>query len=470
MKNNIETLRPDLLNQLIRIYNNDGSVSNKTAKEVSLGSSLRAEWKCDKQLGHSSYNTPIKKKVKGQGCPTCANRRIESGINDLATTHPHLASQLIYIYNKDGSVSNKTAKDVSAGSMYYAEWKCDKELEHPSYRAIMYSRLSNKGCPTCVGNRCVSGINDLATTHPELAKQLIRIYNKDGSVSNKTAKDVSAGCNSSAEWSCASGHLNYIKLINKRNGGQGCPTCSNKRIEPGINDLATTHPELVKQLICIYNKDGSISNKTAKDVSSGSNLKAEWKCDKELDHPNYIKMFNKRNGGQGCPLCSVTTKTEGLFRDSFSQKAKKEFLSVNIPLKRKIFVSGMIQIDMLCEELNLVIEYDGAWSHGGVKNANKKRTIEDCLARDTDSTLALIKSGRKVIRIREWESREKLPFLELPEEYASNLYQITYKSFGKDKDNIDDLVKQIIEGKKDWFFPSVSNNANSATQNTAVLV
>lgn len=401
---------------------------------------------------------------------------------NLTFTHPVVASQMLHVYEKDGSISDKTAQDVSAGSQRKAEWYCiSKDSGHSSYTAMIKNRTSKRptGCPTCVGQRIEAGINDLGTTHSKIASQLICIYNKDGSISDKTAQGISAGSHSKAEWSCevkGSGHSSYTAMIYSKTGENpnGCPTCAGRRVEIGINDLRTTHSEVASEILYIYEKNGvTIGSKTAQDVSAGSHSRAEFPCAvKESGHPSYSSTINNRTSknSTSCPLCA-TGKTEGLFRDSFSQHAKNNFLSGRIPLDRQLFKSGMAQVDMLCEDFGLTIEYDGAWAHGGVKNANKNVTLTDCLARDADSTIALIKSGRKVIRIREWDNREKLPFVVVPAEYADSLYQVTYKSFGKDRDDIDELVKWIIMEKKDWFHPTaIQDNIIAPIEEHVVLV
>lgn len=376
-----------------------------------------------------------------------------SPTNNLKFTHPKIASLVVKIYNKDGSVSDKTVEEVSYGSKLKAEFRCP-ELGHGNSIATITDRTHGRGCPICSGQRTKAGVNDLKTTHPTLASLILKIYDKDGSVSNKTVQDVSAGMAFKAEFRCPKpelGHQNSVARINDRTSGRGCPVCSGKKVEKGINDLTTTHPEIASSITHFYNKDGSVSNKTVEEVNAGSHLKAEFRCPKpELGHENFIASIANRTRGRSCPLCALG-KTEGLFRDSFNRHTKNNFVSARIPLYRPSFKSGMIQIDMLCTDLNTVIEYDGAWVHGGVNNPNKNITTEECLARDVEGTIALIKGGFKVIRIRDHNHEEKLQFIKLPEEYADSLYQITYKSFSKDKDDIDTLVKKIIKAKQDWF-------------------
>lgn len=108
---------------------------------------------------------------------------------------------------------------------------------------------------------------------------------------------------------------------------------------------------------------------------------------------------------------------------------------------------------MLSNDLRLVIEYDGEWTHGA--RSPEGKTLEQKLAEDKETTQALVGIGYKVIRIREHTKTRKLPFIPLDPEYKCYVFQITYKSFGKDKDDIEDLARKVIEEKEDWF--KVSN-------------
>lgn len=82
------------------------------------------------------------------------------------TTHPEIARELCD--EKNGGV---TAVDITHGSEKKLWWKCDMGHE---YESVVSSRTSRKnGCPYCAGRKVWVGFNDLATTHPSLAHQLI---------------------------------------------------------------------------------------------------------------------------------------------------------------------------------------------------------------------------------------------------------------------------------------------------------
>jgi hypothetical protein len=58
-------------------------------------------------------------------------------------------------------------KKVGRGSHLEVSWKCHK-CEY-IWKAQIYNRANGKGCPCCSNRVVLPGINDLATTDPELA-------------------------------------------------------------------------------------------------------------------------------------------------------------------------------------------------------------------------------------------------------------------------------------------------------------
>jgi hypothetical protein len=77
-------------------------------------------------------------------------------------------------------------------------------------------------CPICIGKVVLKGFNDLATTHPELARQAVgwdpTTYTSGSSSSNKL-------------WICEQGH-NWKARIAQRSNGSNCPTCSKTGFDP----------------------------------------------------------------------------------------------------------------------------------------------------------------------------------------------------------------------------------------------
>jgi hypothetical protein len=122
----------------------------------------------------------------------------------------------------------------------------------------------------------------LAQTHPALAKEA------DG----WDPKLVTAGSGKKVSWKCRKGHR-YESTIGSRTGqGSGCSYCVGKKILPGFNDLATTHPELSTEA---YKWDPTT-------LGFGSGKKVKWKC-----HEGHIWECspNRRTAGRSakCPVC-----------------------------------------------------------------------------------------------------------------------------------------------------------------------
>jgi len=123
------------------------------------------------------------------------------------------------------------------------------------------------------------GYNDLNSTHPDIAKLA---YGWD-------PKSVVAGTNKKQSWKCSIGHV-YVASVLDVVKGSACLVCSNRIVQPGINDLATTHPLIAAQA------DGWDTTK----IHIGSHKKLSWRC--ELGHTwKAIVSSRKRNN---CPVCA----------------------------------------------------------------------------------------------------------------------------------------------------------------------
>ena len=133
----------------------------------------------------------------------------------------------------------------------------------------------------------------LAETHPFIVKQWHP--SKNGELN---PRDISAGSNKKVWWKCEKGddHI-WLSDVNSRKRGRGCPVCVGKKVVKS-NCLATTHPEIAKQWHPTKNE-----NLTPENVSSGSDKKVWWKCDKGEDHEWKARIAN-RVLGRKCPVCS----------------------------------------------------------------------------------------------------------------------------------------------------------------------
>lgn len=127
--------------------------------------------------------------------------------------------------------------------------------------------------------------------YPELAKEWS--YEKNAPL---TPEDVSFGSNLKVWWKCKKGHY-YKMIISNKVKGRNCPICSNRIIVPGINDLATINPELVKE----WNYKKNLLRPT--EIGAGSNKKVWWRC--ERCGEEWKNSVINRSKGSGCPKCAI---------------------------------------------------------------------------------------------------------------------------------------------------------------------
>jgi hypothetical protein len=260
--------------QVLRGHNDLASKNPEVAKQadgwdpstISPHSSKKMPWICPK--GHR-YTCTVAHRSEGKGCPFCAGRQVLAGFNDLATTHPDIASQA---HGWDPTT-------LSAGSHRRQMWKCS--IGHVWDEVVSLRTSNGYGCSICSGKRVLKGFNDLATTHPEIANQA------DG----WDPTEVSKGHNKKKNWKCELGHQ-FTETVNHRTGMKsGCPICAGKKVLVGFNDLATTSPSLASEA---FEWDPTT-------VTRGSSAKKAWRC--HLGHV-WTTSPSGRLRGEGCPSCS----------------------------------------------------------------------------------------------------------------------------------------------------------------------
>ena len=176
--------------------------------QLTIGSNKKAHWVCSK--GHK-WKREIYGRSFGYGCPYCSRLKVWAGDNDLATTHPELLKEWDYEKN--------TIKptEISARSNRKIWWKC---LKGHSYDATPAKRTIGQGCPYCSNKKVLVGENDLATTHPDLAKEWHPTKN-----GNLKPTDVVAGSARKVWWKCPKGHEYQAKVCARSVLHNGCAKC-----------------------------------------------------------------------------------------------------------------------------------------------------------------------------------------------------------------------------------------------------
>ena len=98
-------------------------------------------------------------------------------------------------------------------------------------------------------------------------------------------------------WKCNVCGYSWKASLGERIRGSGCPACAGKVVISGINDLATTHKDLVNEWHPTKN-----APLTPQNVSKGSDAEIWWKC--SVCGYEWQAKVKKRVAGSGCEKCA----------------------------------------------------------------------------------------------------------------------------------------------------------------------
>lgn len=214
----LEQFNPELADQLV----------DQSLRSIARGSDKKVQWRCPVDSRHVWWASPMNRTASKNptGCSVCNGKTVIPGVNDVATTHPKAAALM---------VDKKLRTKLTGSSNKKVEFWCGNP-KHDHWTAPL-SNVARQGtrCPQCSGRRHVSGKSDLATTHPKLAAEL---------VDRSLATTLKPGSNTSVLWQCPvdSNHTWKATPYSRTAKKTGCPYCSGRKIVPGVNGLATTHP------------------------------------------------------------------------------------------------------------------------------------------------------------------------------------------------------------------------------------
>lgn len=193
-------------------------------------SGVVVQWKCPVD-GHEWATSPSQRWNKGKPsqCSVCVGSRRKVGVNDLLTTHPHLAAEL-------ADTSLGTVLGAGSGE---TDWVC---RNGHTWRASVNDRTARGyGCTRCSGKVVTAGVNDLETLRPDMASQW-------GAANDKSPSEVALYTNYQAEWVCDKdpSHTWRTAVGNRTRAGSGCPLCSARlRTSKGEREVAAFVESLV---------------------------------------------------------------------------------------------------------------------------------------------------------------------------------------------------------------------------------
>lgn len=207
----------------------------------------------DKRPKKLSWRAPVANRTKGMGCPYFTNKKVFPGLNDLATTHPHLALQWHPLKNgalTPEQVTYGCSKQVWWYLEYYDE-ELGKTIEFEWKSSVNARTNRDTGCPYLSNAAVWTVYNDLKTRYPEIAAEWD--YERNGDL---IPEKVIATSNISVWWKIPymnpqTGQTLYLswqtRISNRTISQTACPYLTNTAVYPGLNDLQTQYPEIAYQ-------------------------------------------------------------------------------------------------------------------------------------------------------------------------------------------------------------------------------
>lgn len=243
-------------------------------------------WLCPK-CGRE-WKATIANRTKGHGCDNCAtgSRKINKRRTILSKRGSLNVERCLKDW--DYELNEHGPEYYTNGSGEAVHWKCHKCGYKWMTPICDRTRDYKNGCPSCSGKVIIKGVNDLQTMRPELMQDWSDKCNVDPTT-------VGCGSHLSVPWKCHKCGYEWDAQIYNRANGKGCPCCANRVVVQGINDLATTDPELAEEW------HPTLNTLKPTEVTRGQSKQIFWICSK---CGNVWKdTLNHRSGGRGCSQC-----------------------------------------------------------------------------------------------------------------------------------------------------------------------
>lgn len=297
----------------------------------------------------------------GQGCPYCSNKRVLKGFNDLKTTYPELASEWDYEAN------DKDPEDYTYGSTETAHWVCS--VCGNKWEAKIRDRVKSKckTCPECTKKKRGESKHEHALKNSGCITDPLLLKEWDYEKNEKGPESYTPKSNESVFWICSMCGHRYPAKISNRAIGRGCPCCAGNVVVPGINDLATTHPQLAAEWHPTKNGDLKPT-----DVTYGRADVIWWLCP---EGHAYQASLNHRSSGTNCPKCNSGRQT------SFAEQAFFYYIRKVFPDAVNRYADifdGSMELDIYIPSIKLGIEYDGEAWHRKDKKEREARKYRIC--------------------------------------------------------------------------------------------
>lgn len=192
--------------------------------EYTKCSGKKVFWKCSKLHG---WEATIAHRVReNTGCPTCKNKKLLKGYNDLRTLRSDIAEEWHPTKN-----NNKMPEDFLVGSYCKVWWRCKKGHEWQATIEARTRKIHSTGCAICSKKKLCRGENDLMTycnTHFE-TKHLLNEWDYQQNII--TPEQIVATSDKKVWWTCQNNHK-WAASVGSRVKGNRCPKCNSNTSFP----------------------------------------------------------------------------------------------------------------------------------------------------------------------------------------------------------------------------------------------
>lgn len=345
-----------ILNNGLRLYRTNGIFCiRKTSK--------------DRTYDHKGINLPVRNSGR-------ANYQSSRGI--LVKDNPFLLSKL-------SDKNDLAVYEKSSNSLTFALFICEHNHEYYS----LIKEQQRFGCTICNSASVIEGINDLATTEPEIAK--LWDYETNFPV---RPTDVSRKSDKQFSWICPVSGGKWVSPVGRMvvTGG-GSPFVSGLETLEGYNDLTTLYPFLPP----LFSEDNDIDFPT---LRRNDTRKFLWHC--KVCGGKWLRTINSIIKNGGCRECLGFGKG--------SSKGEKELYDFVSSIYDGLIHRGSRSIippkelDIYIPEKKIAIEFNGLYWHS--ENMLSART-KNAKNYHYDKWKACRDAGIQLITVWEDEWRDK---------------------------------------------------------------
>jgi len=297
---------------------------------------------------HGVFSQGAGNHIQGSGCPECGRVQVHEILRSDTETFVHKAKSV----HGDRYDYDKTSYTLSSGKVLIT---C---RTHGDFNQVANAHINGAGCPEC---GTITTASKLALTHDQFIHRAkskhTDKYDYTDTVFTTLNSGVSIRCNI---------HGMFHQNASRHLMGSGCPACA---VDSARLGLRIGVDEIKRRLIDVHGDKYDYSNFTS---YASIKDKMHVVCNK---HGDFTQEISSHLKGSGCPKCwryggSVGEKDLGDFIESLDIDVVRNSRSMMPDL-----CNGKHEIDILCPEQKIAVEYNGNIWHSskfiGIKQARK---------------------------------------------------------------------------------------------------